>query len=281
MIRDFPHGSYQPKIKIRKDYKKKHFTNPYFNQAHKKAGSEGFNTKLYLKIILVLFLLYLAVYSDLFKIKVIEIKGTDLIDPAAISQIVNEQINSWRWFLLPQNNLLLLSQKRITRAVNAKYRLEKIEIHRGWQKLKIEVKEKVNYLIVIDKSKSFFTDEQGLIVREITPAEMADYSAKLPLLNTDQEIKVGDQVVKKEIVDFILKLSEKIQATSIGVSGYQSGGQTEVTLITKTGWQAHFDINNDLDIAIANLQLILNDKVKNQNNLEYIDLRFGDKVFYK
>ena len=150
-----------------------------------------------------MFLLYLAVYSDLFKIKVIEIKGTDLIDPAAIRQIVNEQINSWRWFLLPQNNLLLLSQKRITRAVNAKYRLEKIEIHRGWQKLKIEVKEKVNYLIVIDKSKSFFTDEQGLIVREITPAEMADYSAKLPLLNTDQEIKVGDQVVKKEIEECV------------------------------------------------------------------------------
>ena len=119
------------------------------------------------------------------------------------------------------------------------------------------------------------------MTREITPEEANNYLNKFPVLNTDKEIKISESVVTSKMVDFILKLNEKIKPIGLEAGYYESKAVTEVSLVTKAGWRAHFDVNNDLDTSIANLKLILNDKIKDQSKLEYIDLRFGNKVFYK
>lgn len=281
MIRDFSQGNYKSKIRIKKDYRKKKFDNPYFNNSHKKEGVKGFNTKLYLKIILVVFLIYLVVYSDLFKIKTITINGADLINKTELEQIVDEQINSWRWFMLPQKNLLFISKKKIIQAINKKYGLAEIEIKRGWKKITVNIKEKVNYLIVNNNEKLFFADKQGIMIREVPQEEANQYLDEFPMLNVPGEINIGDSIVSNKMVDFILKLNEKIKNLGIEIKDYKSGGLNEITLITKAGWQAHFDINNDFDTSIENMQMVLNNKVKDISKLEYIDLRFGDKIYYK
>ncbi|MEK7072652.1 MAG: cell division protein FtsQ/DivIB [Patescibacteria group bacterium] len=281
MIRDFSLVNYKSKIRIKKDYRKKKFDNPYFNSSHKKEGVKGFNTKLYLKIIFVVFLIYLVVYSDLFKIKTITINGADLINKTELEQIVDEQINSWRWFMLPQKNLLFLSKKKIIQAINAKYGLAEIEIKRGWKKITVNIKEKVNYLIVNNNEKLFFVDKQGIVIREVPQEEANQYLGEFPILNMTGEVNIGDSIVSSKMVDFILKLNEKIKNLGIEINDYRSGGLNEITLITKAGWQAHFDINNDFDTSIENMQMVLNNKVKDTSKLEYIDLRFGDKIYYK
>lgn len=283
MIKDFSNKNFRTKLKIQKDYKRKKFVNPYFNDDYKKDKTAGFNTKLYLKIIAVIFLLYVVLYSDLFRLKTIEITGTDLINPEELRQLVEEQTNSWRWFLLPQDNLWLISKGEIILAIEQKYKLEKIEIRRSWKKLKINVKESINSLVIRQNDKLFFTDKEGVITREILPAEASSYLTKFPILNTAQEVKIGESIVSAKMVDFILKLNEKIKPVGLAVEYYESesGALTEISLVTGAGWRAHFDINNDLATSLDNLQLILNDKIKDQGQLEYIDLRFGNKIFYK
>ena len=281
MIKDFSHKNFQAKLKIQKDYKRKKFVNPYFGDGHKKSRPAGFNTRLYLKIIAVVFLLYVILYSDLFKIKNIEITGTDLISPEEVRQIVDEQINSWRWFILPQDNILLISKSRMTLAIEQKYKLEKIEIRRGWKKLKINIRESINSLVIRRNDKLFFTDQEGIVTREIASEEASNYLNKFPILNTTKEIKIGESIVTSKMVDFILKLNEKIKPVGLAVGYYESKAPTEISLVTTAGWRVHFEINNDLDTSITNLRLILNDKIKDQSKLEYIDLRFGNKVFYK
>lgn len=281
MIKDFSNNNYKSKIRIKKDYRRKSFINPYFNNTHKNETSNGFNTKLYLKIILVVFIIYVIIYSDLFKIEKININGADLINKTELEQIVNEQINSWRFFVLPQKNLLLISKKKINEAISQRYGLEKIEIKRGWKKITINIKEKINYLIVNDNEKLFFSDNQGIVIREISQEEANRYNQDLPTIKIKRELNIGDQAVSDKMVDFILQLNEKLKSLGIEISNYESGGVTEVTFITKAGWQAHFDINNDFNISIENMKMVLNDKIKDTTKLEYIDLRFGDKIYYK
>ncbi|MDO8669599.1 MAG: hypothetical protein Q7K65_04875 [Candidatus Buchananbacteria bacterium] len=281
MIKDFSNNNYKSKIRIKKDYRRKKFVNPYFSNSSKKEAGSGFNTKLYLKIILAIFLVYVIIYSDLFKIQTIEVNGAELINQIELEQIVDEQLNTWRWFVLPQKNLLFVSKKKIAEAISKKYGLDNIEINRGWKKITINIKEKISYLIINSNEKLFFTDKQGIVIREVPEEEKDKYLGEFPILNTTQEINIGTEALSPQMVDFILRLDEKIKSFNIEIKNYESGGLTEVTLITKIGWRAHFDINNNFDTSIENLQMVLNQKVKDQNSLEYIDLKFGDKIYYK
>lgn len=279
MIKDFSDHNYKSKKRIKKDYKRRQYVNPYFERHPERVG--GFNTKLYLKIIAAVFLLYIVMYSDLFKIQTIYIKGTDMISPEELRQKANEEINSWRWYLLPQRNILFLSKKRLKARINDNYKLEELEIDRGWRKITINIKEKINYLIIYNNEKFFFADDEGMITSELSQEEAVIYWGKFPILNIYKEINVGDHIISSKVVDFILKFNKKIQNENIDFHGYESEGESEITLVAKAGWRAHLDIYTDIDVAIDNMILILNEKIENQNNLEYIDLRFGNKVFYK
>lgn len=281
MIKDFSNKNYQSKIRIKKDYKRKHFNNPYFTKSTKKEHPGGFNTKLYLKILLVIFLIYIIIYSDLFKIKSININGADLINKIELEQIIDDQTNTWLWFILPQQNILFVSKTHIIEAINSKYGLDQIEVKRGWKKITVNIKERVNYLMINNADKYYFVDKQGITIREITNEEKDLFINEFPLLSINNEIIIGSEAVSETMVEFILKLNDKFKNLNIEIQNYQSGGLNEITAITKLGWQSHFDITNDFDISIENLQMVLNDKVKDQSQLEYIDLRFGDKIYYK
>lgn len=55
----------------------------------------------------------------------------------------------------------------------------------------------------------------------------------------------------------------------------------EINITTKQGYEIYFDNNIDLDGQLNNLNMVLNQKIDNPENLQYIDLRFSDRVYYK
>lgn len=281
MIKDFSNNTYKSKIRIKKDYRRKKFFNPYFQATENNESTGGFNTKLYLKIILAIFIIYIIIYSNLFKIEKITINGADLINKIELEQIIDDQIDSWRWYLLPQRNLLFVSKGKIIKAISEKYGLDGIEVKRGWKTLIINIKEKVTYLIINNGDHQFFVDQQGIIIKEIPPEDIGKYENQFPNLMISNEINIGTEAIPQKMVEFILSLNSQAKDLKLEVKNYKSGGPTEITLITTAGWQVHFDINNDLNISMENLGMVLNDRVKDISQLEYIDLRFGDKIYYK
>ncbi|MFA5029507.1 MAG: hypothetical protein WC518_02000 [Patescibacteria group bacterium] len=281
MIEDKNQFNYRPKIQVKKDYYRQRFINPYFNK-DKKNKYQGFNTRFYLKILVAVFLLYLIVYSDLFKIGEISISGTDMISQTEFRQMVEKEINTWRWHFWPQRNQLLLSKKRLAQKITSQYSLSKLEIKKGWRRLQINLEEKISYLMVFNRGKFYFTDAWGNVTREISPEEAQKYWTRFPILNTDQErVDIGSQITSEKMVNFILALSGKIKEMKLAISGYESRGQEEVSLVAKAGWRAYFDIDSDVAKSVENLELVLKEKIKDQKNLQYIDLRFGDKIYYK
>lgn len=281
MIKDFANQEYQSKMKIKKDYNIRGFVNPYFGNKKPEGKKGGFNTKKYLKILAVIFLAYLVIYSDLFKVKTIEVNGTDMIDKAELKQLISDQISHRRWLILPQDNLLFLSKRQIVSKINVQYALADLKIDRGWHKLTINIVEKVSYLIVYNKQKFFFADNRGVITKEITQEEATRYWTKFPILNVSRDTNIGDTIVSEKMVSYILQLNEKIKALGIEINGFENEEEFGAILVAKAGWRAKFDINSDLDLAIENMQIVLKEKIKDLNNLQYIDLRFGNKVFYK
>lgn len=98
-------------------------------------------------------------------------------------------------------------------------------------------------------------------------------------------IVVGKTKIPTEIVHFVLEL--------LGVFGDKVGGieiqdveinnlDSSIIINTRQGYQIYFNRDEDMIKQIDNLNTLLAKEIKGeQDRLEYIDLRFGDRVYYK
>ena len=273
MIQDYSYGS--PKAKIKKDYQIKQFVNPYFGKKKR-----AFNTQLYIRIILVIFVVYLVVYSDLLKIRDISVSGTNIINPEEIKDIVKEDLKQNYFLIIPENNLLFLNKEKIATDISHKFSVNKLEIKRGWQKLKITLEEKVSSLIIYNSHNFYLSDSDGTITKEITGDEINKYLNTYPVLNIAKEqINIGDQVTNAKAINYLIDLDKNLRSDKFGVKGYESRGVDEITFVASENWRVYFDVGSNVTSSIDNLLTILKQKVPDKNKLNYIDLRFGDKVF--
>ncbi len=57
----------------------------------------------------------------------------------------------------------------------------------------------------------------------------------------------------------------------------------EPTLVVRTseGWDIRFDASFDLELQMQKLSLTLKERLQQRKNLKYIDVRFGDRVFFQ
>jgi hypothetical protein len=276
MIRDFSNSSH---IRVRKDYKRKLFEPSYTDDRPKR---KLFDTTRYLKILGVLLVVYIIAYSDLTRIQAITISGTDMIAQSEIEQLAQEQMGRWRFCLLPQRNSIWLSKRQLRNEIESRYNLNKLEMDKGFRSLAITIEEKVTYLIINNQGKYYFSDDQGTITKEISQEEASRYWDRFPLIYSDaSEIAIGHNIIKQKRVEFILKLHEALNQTTIHFSGYEVRGVDDIVMTSRDGWKAYFSPDTDPQLAVENLELILKEKIQDKNKLEYIDLRFGDKIFFK
>jgi len=264
---------------IRRDYQKKDFQNPYFHQPKK---IRRFKVGRYLKIISAIILIYVIVYSALFRIGGVGLAGNDLISRDEFLNVVNQNLKIKRFFILPQSNMIFFSKGRLARDLNAKYSLNKLTIRRGWRSLNITIEEKTSHLIIYNNKTQlfYFSDLAGAVTKELARDEAMSYASRFPILNINQDaLNIGDQIAYNEFISFVLALDKSAKEAKINVQGYEKRGVDELALVAKDGWRAYFSIKNELKPALDNLILILKEKSAILKKIQYIDLTLGDKVF--
>lgn len=134
----------------------------------------------------------------------------------------------------------------------------------------------------------FYIDETGTAYEEAPQS-----SGSLIILIKDYpsaaaapaEIKLGAEAVSREILETIFILRRLFQEnlnTEISEIKLNSAGKNSIEIETKNGWSAVFSADDGAEGAFAAMRAILEKEIKEkQNDLEYIDLRFGTKVYYK
>ena len=97
----------------------------------------------------------------------------------------------------------------------------------------------------------------------------------------DDDIKTAD--IKAEYIDFCLKLYNKLyESTDFGLKNIILDEESYNTVKIKlnNGLEVYFNVKNDCDEQIKSL-FTLEKEIKNElQGKKYIDLRYGDKIYY-
>lgn len=225
-----------------------------------------------LSSVLLLFLLWLFLFSSLFKITETSIIATSGISEVQkVKEIITNELN-YKKFFIKRSNIFLFRTKRVKDILLEQIpKIKSVDIKREFpHNLIIEVKKR-EPVLVLCSSVCYLVDEDRVVFEE----SERDY---LPFIFVEKDGVILDKVLEKEF-DSILEINKFFEERlEIEIGRFIINNK--FTVRTKDGWEVYLDLNADIKLSLLKLDLLLEKEIKSISSLEYIDLRFS-KAYYK
>ncbi len=152
--------------------------------------------------------------------------------------------------------------------------------------IKIEASEKEPVAIIHSGQHYFFLDADSFAFEEVSLTRLA--VTALPIIEnkgSNKKIEIGDKVLSPRFMDFVLKLQEVLPAETeleiieISIPAFAS---REVHVRVKDNILIYFDIQRTVESQVLALKKTLAEVItqEEREQLQYIDLRVENKVFY-
>lgn len=275
------------------DYSKKKYSNPFFQSKRRikintYAPAWSWRVKLIIIIIVmaVLGFIWFFYSSSFFNIKSVTISGNNRIQSFEIEELFWEQADKRRFLLGSQRNINLFNENKFINTLNQLYNFENLSVKKNLPGDVIVSLEEKNYsLIWLESDNYYYIDESGSIISQIDPLEIKQKN--YPLIENRGEMKVFEKNIKIDVAElnFIVKLFNEFKRD---YKNYKidrfilDSDLNAAKLALIDGPMIYFNTKEDMNKQIDKLSVIINEKLKdNFLNKTYIDLRYGDRVYYR
>ncbi len=133
----------------------------------------------------------------------------------------------------------------------------------------------------------YHLDANGIVVSRLDAS--GDLSG-LPVIEVIRDegpdVNPGDAVLDRETVELIFSIYERLNASSESIAvayvSYDPETPQELTISTVEGWQVFLSTRIPIETQFSKLELALREKIRdNRGELQYVDLRVRDRVYFK
>ena len=238
-----------------------------------------------------------------FNLNTINIVGNEVIETEKIEEIVKAKIKGNYYYLFPKTNFILYPKKNIEEDLKNKFkRIKEISVNDlNINTLEIKIEERVashiycgesfKHFESLEEEKCYFMDEDGFIFDDAPYFSGNVYLKFYGKTVTNEGDPMGYyfyQPIFKGLLSFKDNL-EKIGIKPV-IFYVQDDGDIKAYLPLSTsavGPEIRLKSDSDFEKIVENLQSVLTtEPLKTEfkekySSLLYIDLRFGNKVFYK
>lgn len=294
--------------------------NPYQSSRLREKKKKEKKIKLILGIFIFVILLVGLVYvtnTEFLRINKIVVTDTQYAERVEVENLIKTQIEGRYFGLFLKSNALIFSRSRIVHAIKNNYpSVESVDVDlKGFNTIDIEIKEYIANAIWCDipvtpasllthageegfegeEKKSsipqvvnsfnnpncYFMTEDGMIFAK------ADYDDDSEIIKTFGYIKTdplkqnySNPKTFKNLVEFV-KLLRRLNIVADEI--WTTNGEV-YSIVTKEKVEIYIDGSDDIVSIFDNLETVIKRDAINQaqfSNIDYIDLRFGNRVFYK
>lgn len=244
-------------------------------------------------------LVYLLLFSPLFQVEEIRVSGNEEVGSSrlrgALESRLEKELRAGPFLLARSKSVFLFSGLNTSREIKKTFpRLGKVRIKRGLPNaIVLEVEERSPFAEVCEPGgRCFKVDEKGVAFKESASVKEGEEEVRvfqikkedLVLELRDRNIELGKEAIASIYlrgaaeVRKAISENQKMEAEKFVISSENS-----LIVKCKQGFAIYFDLNASVRDQLSNLDLLLKEKIGEGEikNLHYIDLRFGNRVYYK
>jgi len=226
-------------------------------------------------------IVYLLVFSSFFQIEKIIISGNEKISKENLLGLIGNKVQKTIIFF-PTKSIFLADINEIKKtALNSFPQIQGLEIKKSFpSSLNVIVIERLGLAVFCNNSDDCFLLDQKAVIFE----PLLDES-DLPKieLSTEKQFKLGEQVIEGDLVFKILKIFSVLTELDVKVKKASIVSSDRINILTNENWDIYFDPQKDLNWQLTKLEALLKEQVplENRNQLNYVELRFGDLAPFK
>jgi len=245
--------------------------NPFFKKPEKRRPWK--KIIIFSSLIIVLFIAFIFL-SPVFLIREINIENNQTLDKELIKTEVQNSLSG-------RSYVFLYSEEKIKEHLTSVLPIENVQT-KAWlpNKLIVTVFERTPYVQVQSGEKLFILDRLGVVMPENTATTGLVKMTILESIATSPGQKIIDPEIMKKFIEINDKVKSETKFSIENIELEDRNAKTPVH-ITNAGWKIYFDINGDIEKQIIKLKTVLQEQIKDGVPIEYIDLRFEDRVYYK
>jgi len=305
-VKNIKSSPYHSRTALRNPYRKElgHFT--------------GF--KYIIIILLLLFWVGLLIYLPNFRITKITFNGLNIIKINEINGIVEKQIFARRW-PIPSNNYFLINSEKIINLIENNFTVSDVKIEKKFpNNLIINIEEKISSVIYDNSQNYYLLDQTGDIVKNlknvganefisstqlvtITTTTLAANTLRTTASTTLQTHLPDYQTIKKEfgdlpliydgrnstnteghwlstnLINSVIEFYTQIKKQNLIIKYfYLDSPLGGVRAYINGPWDVYFTPDpNTITTQLNNLKTF----IQNNKPIEYIDLRYGERIYWK
>lgn len=234
--------------------------------------------------------IYALFFSPFLEITSIEVNGNEYIADNSILEKINPQISGKYLNYIKKNNLLLVRTGKIKKDIQSEIRIiREIRIKREFpSRLVANIIERKPQMVFCTTDNCFMLDENGEAYDNYFENQENDKNNFIILREeSSRKINLGEVILEKNYMKYVQGIRGELLArleTEIE-DNFSSTSliSKDIRVKTKEGWEVYFNENINLEKEIEMLKVVLENKIeKNQRlDLEYVDLRIDNKIYYK
>ncbi len=277
---------FRPKKRRPKDFVKpnKKRSNPLFERQRQPSSLWPRVNKVLYGIIACV-IIYLIVYSPLLHVTAIRYVGPDEFDTVVIENVITAQYSQQLLRLLPQHNILFFDTKAIEVAFEDHPFLDTMRVAKKFPKqLDVFYQLRQPSAIIYNRDLYWSVDSAGFVLSSLDTKDSIEDAIiifdQFAVYSVTDQIRFSEQLEAMQLIWGRVKqqyATEGIEPTEFIVTQKHS----DIQLKTNEGWAILFNLDDDVERQLLVLEQVIHDKIPNRNNLEYIDLRVEDWVYYK
>ncbi len=282
-----------------------------YNQKNKKSFSSSFRApkkENKLRLILIFSLIglfiialatiYLIFFSNFFKIKDIEVSGSNNRDEM-VRSIVEEQVNGSSG-LFSQKNIIIFNKARLLNNLSS-FNFASVSLSKNiWKRhLILKINEREEALLYLEGDRYYFLDNSGNVVKSdsactasttencLTVDDNFRKENFLPIIENHSDLNRISEDQKSTKLDeeylvFAFKLYNDLNDSSeFGFKKINLDGEyNTIKVQLNNNLELYFSLKNDYNEQISKFFTLSRERASELSGKKYIDLRYGDKIFY-
>lgn len=235
-------------------------------------------------LILLIFGIFWFFMSSYFKINKVEIFGNENIPAEQISGNIKKNFSGRYYFIFPKNNVLIIPEQKMAENLATAFpSLSEIYFEKRYPaRLSVYVKERKPTAVLCNGQDCAFIDNSGYVFERAPYFSGGVFLKFIDQREENKNIKLKTNFLVKDEYEKIFEFKNYF---------LKAGLDAAEVILQKDGIY-RFDISKRFSILVnnynepskcfENLILALNSEIKEKSaDLEYIDLRFENKIYYK